>query len=90
MLPPNPSGYTYILPPGMFKTFCTQGVSAAGPITATGVNVGDAIVMAADITEHSQTLSNFETRVSVANQIQQLTATDLSAKTHVFMVIAQS
>jgi hypothetical protein len=90
MLPPNPSGYQYVLPPGMFKTFCSFAHNGTGAITATGVNVGDAVVMTANVTDHTNTAANFETVITVKDQIQQLSATDLSAKVHVFMVIAQS
>ena len=77
---------------GLFKTFCLQGADASGGathITATGVKIGDKVVMVADITDHNSQAGAFEVTVTVADQIQQAT-TNLSAKTLVIIVIAQS
>lgn len=66
------------------------GRATAGAITCTGAKVGDKVIAA---TASSGTLagrSSFEATVTVLNQIQQTTATDLSGGTYDFMVLAQS
>lgn len=81
-----------LLPGSLFKSFCTLGADASGGathITATGVKVGDKVVMVANVTDHASAAVDFEATVTVADQIQQ-TAANLSAKTLVILVIAQS
>ena len=80
------------LPATLFKSFCSLGADASGGathITATGVKVGDSVVMVANVTDHVSSASHFEATVTVADQIQQAD-TNLSAKTLVILVIAQS
>lgn len=75
-----------------FRSFCSQGADASGGAThiaAVGVKVGDKVVMVADVTDHASAAASFEATVTVADQIQQ-SATNLSAKTLVILVIAQS
>lgn len=72
-----------------FRSFCTLGNNGAGHITATGVKVGDKVIMVADTTNHLSRASLFEATVTVNDQIQQ-TGTDLSAATLVILVLAQS
>lgn len=55
---------------------------AAGAITLTGAAVGDTVVSCTDLSTAGDGSSKFETTISVANQIQQL-----SASTDVFLVV---
>lgn len=76
----------------LFKSFCSVGADASGGathITATGVKVGDSVIMVANVTDHASAATSFEASVTVNDQIQQ-SATDLSAKTLVILVLAQS
>ena len=80
------------LPATLFKSFCSLGADASGGAThiaAVGVKIGDTVVMVADVTDHSSVAADFEAVVTVADQIQQ-SAVNLSAKTLVILVIAQS
>jgi hypothetical protein len=80
------------LPASLFKGFCSQGADASGGAThiaAVGVKVGDSVAYVLDITDHSSVAADFESTVTVADQIQQ-TSVNLSAKTLVILVIAQS
>ena len=77
------------LPASLFKSFCSLGADASGGathITATGVKVGDKVVMVADVTDHISAAADFEATITVADQIQQ-SAVNLSAKTLVILVI---
>lgn len=80
------------VPASLFKSFCSQGADASGGathITATGVKIGDSVVMVANVTDHTSAAASFESTVTVADQIQQ-SITNLSAKTLVILVLAQS
>lgn len=80
------------LPAAAFLSFCSLGADASGGathITATGVKIGDKVVMAADVTDHISVAGDFETTITVNDQIQQ-TSVNLSAKTLVILVLAQS
>lgn len=66
------------------------GAAAAGPITATGAKVGDVVSLAYNITDGTLDTAAFETTVTVANQIQQTSASNLSAKNYLFLVLRQS
>lgn len=80
------------LPAALFKSFCSVGADASVTpthIAATGVKVGDSVVMVANVTDAADSAADFEATVTVDDQIQQAT-TDLSAKTLVILVIAQS
>lgn len=80
------------LPASSFHSFCVQGTNSSvtpSHITATGVKVGDKVIMVADTTNHLSRVASFEATVTVNDQIQQ-SATDLSAATLVVLVLAQS
>jgi hypothetical protein len=74
------------------NSLVAAGVAAAGPVTLAGAKVGDRLIAAIGSTTGGGTLvaaipgTDFEQIVSVADQIQQLTATDLSGKTFVFQL----
>jgi len=71
-------------------TIVAAGVAAAGPVTATGVNVGDKIFGVLNLTDNATGATAFQSTVTVKNQIQQTSASDLSTKTYAFLVVKQS
>ncbi len=78
------------LPSGAFLVTVTAGVAAPGPVTVTGAAVGDKVIGVANLTTPGDLKSSFETTVTVTNQVQQSTATDLSAQQVQFMILKQS
>jgi hypothetical protein len=80
------------LPAASFHSFCSFGANASGGathITATGVKIGDKVIMVNDVTNHTSRASVFESTVTVNDQIQQ-TSVDLSAAVLSILVLAQS
>jgi len=63
------------------------GSNLAGACTATGVAVGDVLFGIAGLTDMGQMDSKFEAIVTVADQIQQTAAENLSAKNFVALVL---
>jgi hypothetical protein len=57
-----------------------KGRSSAGPITLPPVKAGDRVIDMANIASLGSEASNFETSISVSGQIQQVSASDLSAR----------
>lgn len=68
----------------------TTGVAAAGPVTVTGTKVGDKVVGVANLTAPADAKASFEATVTVADQIQQSSASDLSGVVFQFIVVKQS
>ncbi len=67
------------------------GVAAAGPATATGVKVGDTVVGVIDIAAASvSAAASFESTITVNDEIQQSSASDLSLKKYALLVVAKS
>jgi hypothetical protein len=56
------------------------GKNGAGACTCTGARVGDKVAGTVNMTDGGTASSLFESTITVANQIQQSSATDLSAK----------
>lgn len=65
------------------------GVAAAGPVTVAGAVVGDNVAFVLGPT-NADAGANFETTVSVAGQVQQTSASNLSANQYVFFLQPQS
>lgn len=84
------AGHRHQLDPSGFKPFYFAGLAAPGAIAAAGANVGDKIVDVESLTDLTGAAASFETAVSVANQIQQKDAADLSKKKFRVLAIAQS
>ena len=88
------SGGTLKVPAGTagFKALAGAGVAAPGPITLTGAAVGDRVVAAFGAPTAGGTLAalvvgtDVESTISVVNQIQQLSASDLHLNTYVFIL----
>lgn len=72
------------------RNYGFTGVASAGAITLTGVKVGDIVKGVANATDGTNDSANFETVITVANQIQQTSASNLSTKKFVALVVAQS
>lgn len=65
------------------------GVAAAGPVTVAGAVVGDNVAFVLGPT-NADAGASFETTVSVAGQVQQTSASNLSANQYVFFLQPQS
>lgn len=66
------------------------GKNGAGALTLTGVKVGDKVVGVANITTPGDLRSSYEVTITVADQIQQSSAVNLSAAQVQFMIVRQS
>lgn len=66
------------------------GRASAGALTLTGAKVGDIVSGVANLTTPGDLKASFEAVITVAGQIQQSTATDLSAKQCQFWLTHQS
>ena len=62
------------------------GSNGAGPLTLTGAVVGDTVENVTNLTTPGDVSSSFEATISVAGQIQQTAATNLSAAQCTFQV----
>jgi hypothetical protein len=67
-------------------TVVAAGRNAAGAITATGFQVGDKVVAATNLTDGTGDTANFESEITVADQIQQSSASNLTTKKYIFQV----
>lgn len=67
-----------------------NGVAAAGPVTIAAAAVGDNVAMVLNLTGDSDDSANFESTVTVAGQIQQSSASNLSANKYLFVFQPQS
>jgi len=84
------AGHRHQLDPAAFKSFYFSGLAAPGVIAAQGARVGDKVVDVESLTDLASAATSFEATISVANQIQQTDATDLSRKKFRVLAIAQS
>ena len=66
------------------------GSNGAGSITVTGAAVGDKVNAVTNLTTPALATSSFEATVSVANQVQQTSASNLSGSTYQFILVPQS
>jgi hypothetical protein len=69
-----------------------NGVAAAGPITLTGVKVGDKVLGVCSVTAGvlGDKSAHFETAITVIDQIQQTQAANLTANTYVALIARKS
>jgi hypothetical protein len=75
-------GTAGVYPTNTLKTYTTLGRNGAGAITVTGAQVGDIVTGVVGTTAGTlgDLSAGFETTITVADQIQQTSATDYSAK----------
>jgi hypothetical protein len=66
-----------------------SGNNGAGAITIAGALVGDNVEFVYNATDDTDATSSFEATVSVSGQVQQTSASNLSAKTCIFHVQPQ-
>jgi hypothetical protein len=76
--------------PAALKFIPFTGKNLAGACTATGLKVGDKVVGVINITDSTNDDANFEATISVADQIQQSAASNLSAKKFALLVVVKS
>lgn len=74
---------------GYQKLLTFTGINGAGAVTLTGAAVGDRVLVAG-ITTPGNAAALFETVITVINQIQQASATDLSSSNYVATLIPAS
>lgn len=67
-------------------TVASLGRNGAGALTLAGTRIGDKVVMAYNLTDLTDSAAGFEATITAAGQIQQSSATDLSAKKHLFQI----
>lgn len=66
------------------------GLNGAGAVTLTGANVGDIVLGVGNVTDGSDAAASYESVITIANQIQQSSASDLSLKKMIVHVSRQS
>jgi hypothetical protein len=66
------------------------GLNGAGAVTLTGTNTGDIVLGVGNVTDGSDATSSYESVITVAGQIQQSSASDLSSKKMMVHVSRQS
>jgi hypothetical protein len=66
------------------------GSNGAGAITVAGAAVGDNVELVFNATAPADATASFEATVSVAGQVQQTSASNLSGNTYLFFVQPQS
>lgn len=69
------------------KLYAFAGRNGAGAVTLTGAAVGDKVVGVANSTDGANGASSFEATITVANQIQQSSASDLTTKRYTVLLV---
>lgn len=72
------------------RKLVSVGSNGVGPVTFAGAAVGDIVALVLDLTDLTDVTADFEATISVAGQIQQTNAANLSAKTCLFLLQRQS
>lgn len=72
------------------RYLATAGSNGAGAVTFTGAKVGDAVSNVANMGDGTDATSSFESTVSVADQVQQTSVSNLSAKKILIVLLAKS
>jgi hypothetical protein len=86
---PSYTGGSTVLSGASLFGAVAAGHSGVGAITVAGALVGDAVVMVTNMTTPALATSSFESTVSVAGQVQQTSASNLSASTFSFLLAHQ-
>jgi hypothetical protein len=66
------------------------GLNGAGAVTLTGAKVGDKVVLLVNLTDATDGSGSFEATVTVADQLQQSSGSNLSAKKFAVLLLSQS
>ncbi len=69
---------------------CQAGKNGAGALTLTGTAVGDNVIGATNLSTPGDATSSFEGTITVANQIQQSSSSNLSGAQILFSIQPQS
>ncbi len=77
------------LDPTAIKTFVVAAGNGAGARTATGAKVGDKVITTVNLTDLADNTADFETTITVADQIQQ-TGVDHSSDKVLVQVVVKS
>lgn len=72
------------------KTAVVTGHNGAGACTLTGAKVGDKVIANVNLSDLADGTSAFETTITVADQIQQSSASDLSTKKYLVQLVVKS
>jgi hypothetical protein len=78
------------LDPTAQRFLAFTGHNNTGACTATGLKVGDKVIGVVNLTDGTTATSSFEATVTVADQLQQSSASDLSSKKFSLLVVAKS
>jgi hypothetical protein len=73
-----------------FTTKMFTGKNLAGACTCTGAKVGDKVIGLVNWTDGTDDTAKFESTITVADQIQQSSATNLSAKAFMVHLLVKS
>ena len=73
-----------------FKFAMVTGKNGAGACTMTGAKVGDKVICAISWTDGTDAGSVFESTITVADQIQQSSASDLHTKAYLIGLVVKS
>lgn len=73
-----------------FRMLTFTGRNLAGACTLTGAKVGDKVIGVANLTTPGNAAAKFEATITVANQIQQGAAENLSAAIFLVILVAKS
>lgn len=73
-----------------FLAAVVTGRNGAGACTLTGAKIGDKVIANINLTDADSGRASFETTITVADQIQQSSASDLSTKKYEVMLLVQS
>lgn len=72
--------------PAKTKVYSFTGRNGAGAVTLTGAAVGDVVLGVAGISTVGNAAASFESTITVVNQIQQSSASNLSAVTYLVVL----
>jgi hypothetical protein len=67
-----------------------NGSNGAGAITLANVKVGDNVILAVNLSTPADATASFEAAISIAGQIQQTSASNLSGSVFQFYVVPAS
>lgn len=66
------------------------GRNGAGAVTLSGAKIGDKVLICTNLTDAANGAAAFEGTITVNGQIQQSSASDLSAKNYSILLLVQS
>jgi hypothetical protein len=75
---------------GAFLSTVVTGHNGAGACTLTGAKIGDKVLMNVNISDATDAQADFEATITVVDQIQQSSASDLSTKKFAVLLLVQS